>query len=681
MLNISSRFGVSPGVGPRSRVVRYEPFELLFKEAGSNGVIVSVPGVSGAPEVTIDRRTLESLFSEAGLDHPVIASANGSRHVQSAQETVLTGDIAWAKRLGGTLYEAVFRGGVRDAFRDSKAGRAPGQGLSLRLRMPGLADLPLLPWELLYDVETDAFLVDDPRLSVARAPEEWEKGRSPRLNLPVRILVVDATPSGCPELDVEREYELIRQAIGWRWWRLRSSRVHRATFTTLQDKLTSEQRVDVLHFIGHGERAPGSEGPSLLFEGQEGRPDIVDGARLKLLLGTSGGKLRLVVLNACETGSIAPGDVLAGLASRIVSSGIPAAVAMREPISDRAAAIFAGRFYRTLAGTGSVEAAMTDARIELKLRLGGSLEWAIPGLFLRSGRLFEPSLRWLKVASSAAAAALLASVAFWAGQRGPEPPPDGSGSVPPQLTSLPPEVEPCQGPPDLDLQFVLVRPGTFQMGWENGGDKDERPVHEVTLTRPYCIARIEITNKLWGEVMGGAVEPDELYVPKTGTRWDDAKRFVDALEKRYPGFDFRLPTEAEWEYAARAGQPTRYGFGDDPALLPQFGNCRSGGEESYEDLAAVASFDPNPWGLYDMHGNVYEWVSDWYSEYTAEPVRDPQELETGKKRVRRGGSYDNKPESCSGTARSIVKPTTKQATGFRLVMEPPASVPAPSPAP
>ena len=152
--------------------MHYEPFELLFKEPARKVSVVSVPRVPGAPEVTIDDPTLASLFSEAGLDGLTGAGAHRARNVEPPEPAVLIGDTAWAKRLGGALYDAVFRGGVRDAFRDAKARRAPGQGLSLRLRMPDLAGLPLLPWELLYVARTDTFLVDDPRLSVARAPEE-----------------------------------------------------------------------------------------------------------------------------------------------------------------------------------------------------------------------------------------------------------------------------------------------------------------------------------------------------------------------------------------------------------------------------------------------------------------------------------------------------------------------------
>ena len=180
----------------------------------------------------------------------------------------------------------------------------------------------------------------------------------------------------------------------------------------------------------------------------------------------------------------------------------------------------------------------------------------------------------------------------------------------------------------------------------------------------------EVTRRQWRVVM--KEEPageGEDSLPVTRVSWEDIRVFLDRLNEIDPGKSYRLSTEAEWEYAARAGSTQRFHFGDHPELLSEYGNCRSDGR--FDNLTPVKSFKPNYWGLYDMHGNVSEWVADWYAEYPSERVTDPQGPQIGAERVRRGGSFEILADNCDAVARNHSAPGSRlNDVGFRLVRKP-----------
>jgi len=149
--------------------------------------------------------------------------------------------------------------------------------------------------------------------------------------------------------------------------------------------------------------------------------------------------------------------------------------------------------------------------------------------------------------------------------------------------------------------------------------------------------------------------------------YDDAAAFCEALSKRGQG-KFRLPTEAEWEYACRAGSATRYCFGDSEEQLDEYAwyNKNSDGQSH-----PVGQKKPNAWGLYDMHGNVWEWCSDWYGDYSPEGQENPKGPPVGSHRVLRGGCWVNIPGRCRSAYRSDSTPDDRDnAVGFRVVRTP-----------
>jgi len=221
---------------------------------------------------------------------------------------------------------------------------------------------------------------------------------------------------------------------------------------------------------------------------------------------------------------------------------------------------------------------------------------------------------------------------------------------------------------DHGIEFVLIQPGLFMMGSEDGYD-NEKPVHKVEITIPYYLSRYPITQLQWEGVMGQ--NPSEFKGterPVERISWRDVQAFLKRLKQ---GEDvYRLPTEAEWEYACPAGTTTAYSFGDDANELDEYA-CY--GKNSNRSTQPVGQKKPNPWGLYDMHGNVWEWVQDWYaSDYYGQfqnlTDMDPRGPENGARHVFRGGSWLNYARSLRSAKRDGLAPGyAYYRLGFRLL--------------
>jgi len=213
-----------------------------------------------------------------------------------------------------------------------------------------------------------------------------------------------------------------------------------------------------------------------------------------------------------------------------------------------------------------------------------------------------------------------------------------------------------------DEEFSLIPAGTFQMGSTNG-PSNERPVHTVTISRPFYMQKTEVTIRQFVKIMEGR-ESDDLR-PVVFVSKQQVHQFIDRLNERYPDRDFRLPTEAEWEYAARAGTAGDYGgTGNVDEMGWHFGN-------SGLARRPVAQKLPNDWGLYDMHGNVAEWVMDSFGPYTDSPKTDPLRWGTSASGAVRGGSFRHNPFNVRSASRQPYPPNSRfDYIGFRLVRTP-----------
>jgi sulfatase modifying factor 1 len=237
----------------------------------------------------------------------------------------------------------------------------------------------------------------------------------------------------------------------------------------------------------------------------------------------------------------------------------------------------------------------------------------------------------------------------------------------------------------LGMEFVLIPPGTFFMGSPptepHRGSSEVR--HQVTISRPFYMQTTEVTMKQWHSIMGRRMmmfQKDPEDMPVTRVSWFDCMKFIKRLNKMKQG-KYRLPTEAEWEYAARAGTSTAYSWGDTiDCEKAMYGNNSLKNNECqfyYRSInlqidrpAPVKTFKPNTWGLYDMHGNVWEWCMDWYGEFEKRSVIDPKGPASGNVRIRRGGSWFKYGYTCRSANRSFGHPATRyRTTGFRLVRE------------
>ena len=192
----------------------------------------------------------------------------------------------------------------------------------------------------------------------------------------------------------------------------------------------------------------------------------------------------------------------------------------------------------------------------------------------------------------------------------------------------------------IGMRLNLIQEGSFMMGSERSGET--RPVHRVTIKKPFYISVFPVTQKEWLSVMGtNPSNPKGEYLPVVNVSWNDCFKFIMKLNVKEGSLRYRLPSEAEWEYAARAGNPGRFCFGDDEKLLPLYGWF--GEDWDVGTLHQVGLKKPNEWGIYDIHGNVWEWCEDkWHDNYIGAP-KDGRPWMTGRSsnRVRRGGTWAN----------------------------------------
>ena len=365
------------------RTLHYVDFDLRLEREGERytaRVIESPAGEAASAFVlpfSADR--IENLILKIG------------RRLGGTVRRVHSDEMEAARELGGSLFEALFTGGVRDCYTRSldEVTRTEGSGLRLRLRLQDVPELADLPWEFLLDKGGGRFLAQSAQTPVIRYMEMPQSVRPVATTLPLRVLVMISAPVDVPQLDLAKERDRLEQALA----PLRDQgKVHvtwqeDATLTALMRYLRKET-YHIFHFVGHGAFDPKRDVGLLLLEDEQERSFPVESDRIGAFL-RDHSSLRLAVLNSCEGARSSRSDPFAGVAANLVRQGIPAVVAMQFEISDDAAITFSGEFYAALAEGLPVDAAVAEARKAIYAT--NDVEWATPVLYMRSesGLLFK----------------------------------------------------------------------------------------------------------------------------------------------------------------------------------------------------------------------------------------------------------------------------------------------------
>jgi formylglycine-generating enzyme required for sulfatase activity len=224
----------------------------------------------------------------------------------------------------------------------------------------------------------------------------------------------------------------------------------------------------------------------------------------------------------------------------------------------------------------------------------------------------------------------------------------------------------------IGMEFVLIPAGSFTMGADKNVENalnNETPPHRVTISKPFYLGKFEVTQAQWTALMENNLSTFKgRSNPVEEVSWDDIQVFIQRLNRKEGHRRYRLPTEAEWEYAARAGTTSAFSFDDDEGNIGQYA-WWSGNSGAMTH--SVGQKRPNAWGLYDMHGNVWEWVQDWYDEhyYSQSPSVDPHGPSSGQHRVHRGGSWIDTAGVCRSASRHHYFSNFRDRDiGFRLAI-------------
>lgn len=648
----------------------YEVFELEIGQA--NGIEYPVTVLhSGAGEA---RATLRLPFGELTLQNRLKDIEIALLRSSGIRRLVLPMEEQTVQHFGAELFNALMAGEVRSRYDVSQErARQQGKGMRIRLRIQS-PELAALPWEFLYDAREGEFICLSRNTPLVRYLELPQPISPLAVVPPLRILGMIASPADLQKLDVPLEKQRIEQAVSTLQQKhiVELHWLAAASWRDLQRAMRNGPW-HIFHFIGHGGYDANRDEGLVALTDPQGNAQFFTATDLGRLLADHR-HLRLVLLNACEGARSSGKDVFSSTAATLVRRGIPAVVAMQYPISDYAAIEFAQTFYESLADNLPVDAAATEARKAIAFI--HSLEWGTPVLYMRS------------------ADGLIFNI-----QTMPEQ------SIPLQPISAHPPISPppvhniTPSPSQLSLTFdwVTIPPGTFWMGSDKSQDREafdrELPLHQVSLPT-YRIARTEITvaqfthfiqatsYKTTAERQGFAIvwngsksqkvtgaswacpygPPSNIHQkshhPVTCISWYDALAFC-----KWAGV--RLPTEAEWEKAAR---------GTDQRLYP-WGNQRPEKQHSNINLALSDTTDArsyikgdSPYGVKDMAGNVWEWTGSLYAGY-------PYQLDDGREdttsegdRSVRGGSFVSMARQARCASRLHEKPSySSNIVSFRVV--------------
>jgi Flp pilus assembly protein TadD len=362
--------------------MKYDDFDLQIESAGEKYRVRLLNAPTG-------QATSEFVLPFTEIELGNFLSRIGQ--VRRTMRRVDAPELQAAKEFGGKLFGAVFSGEMIAQLRGSmEQAMEKEHGLRIRLRLTDVPTLANLPWEFLYDAKQNHFLTTSSETPVVRFLDLPQRIAPLRVALPLRVLVMIASPRNLKRLDTEGEWERLQDSLGdlLRGGQIRLERLATATLDALRLRARAAP-FHVFHFIGHGGFDDEAQDGVLQFEDETGMSYPVRGEMLGMQLHDHR-SLRLAVLNACEGARSSRQDPFSGVAQSLLQQRVPAVIAMQFEISDAAAKVFASEFYRAVAEGNPVDAAVSESRKALFKEEYGQ-EWATPVLYMRSqeGQLFD----------------------------------------------------------------------------------------------------------------------------------------------------------------------------------------------------------------------------------------------------------------------------------------------------
>jgi serine/threonine-protein kinase len=509
--------------------------------------------------------------------------------------------VTEAEALGRQLYGFLFPVDADDLIVPA----LPGTGRSTRLLLEiEPSELAALPWEMVHDGQRFLGQADDIVLMRYLPPSQPAPPLAPQP--PLRILAVAAAPvdiGGLDQLDQDVEREKLTQAVAplVQGGMVELTWQEHVTLPALPAVLR-KLAPHVFYFSGHGDFDPHSRTARLLFETEGGRAQLVGGDDLTLLLAEHR-SLRLAILNTNMSARVDAGAP--ALASTLVNAGLSAAIGLQGVITDAGAIRFAQRLFAELVRGRTVAEAVQAGRREMAQAAPGWLEWTLPVLFTATPDMVL---------------------------------------VPPIDIDLPPSR------PPISFDWVEIPAGSFLMGSDRKKDgrayDNELPQHTVTLPA-YRIARTPVTNaqyRVFVQATGrhapqhwkeGRIPEGKEDHPVVYVSWQDAVAFCRWASEA-TGATIRLPTEAEWEKAARGTDGRIYPWGNDKPTAEHCNFSRNVG-----DTTPVGSYPKgaSPYGVLDVAGNVWEWTNSLFRRYPYDPTDGREDSYSEERRTVRGGSF------------------------------------------
>jgi hypothetical protein len=377
---------------------RFEELALKITALPEGKCTVSVLQSSyGTPEAASDLSTLPTELPDVRKTLEFLSGC--SREIGESDQIFPQGPGSHSaeERVGAALFRAIFTGPILRTFHLAlgRADAAKGTGLRIRLAFDPMSTessrISLLPWELLYREETREFLARNLWTPVVRCLEAPRLTAAAEAEPPLKMLVVLSHPSDTQELQLEKEFHRIERAIGQQG-DISIRILNQPSLLEIRRVLLTET-IHILHYMGHGTASEDTGMGFLIFAGDDGRSQRVEGPRFAEVAKIAR-SLRLVVLNACRTAQHASAngqDPYMGVASSLLMAGIPTVIAMRHPITDDAALAFSDHFYTSLAAGMPIDAAAAEARAAIYFASTNASEWATPALFMSTpdGLLFS----------------------------------------------------------------------------------------------------------------------------------------------------------------------------------------------------------------------------------------------------------------------------------------------------